>query len=131
MSASSSKSTPKIDKGATIRYEVRRECEPGARGIERQPVVEEFGGLDRARLSALGHALDGPTSSADRFTGTVMVAQVFWVGDRRARTEIIDVVDERVAFRLLNEVKLPKPADLSVSMDRIQAEVDALAALGA
>ncbi|WP_293645424.1 hypothetical protein [Sphingopyxis sp. RIFCSPHIGHO2_12_FULL_65_19] len=119
------------DKGPVARYEVHRDREPGSRGIERQPVIEEFNALDRARISALSYALDGPTSSGERFTGTVTVMQVYWIGDRRASTEIVDVIDERVAFRLLNEVRIPRARELTVSLERIQAEVNALAHLGA
>ena len=118
------------DKIPVAKYEVHREREPGPRGAERSPLVEEFHALDRARLSALGFALDGPTSSGERFTGTVSVVHVLWNGDRRATAEVIDVFDERVAFRLLNEVRLPRPQDLAVSLDRIQSEIDTLARIG-
>lgn len=119
------------DKGPVARYEVHRQREPATRGVQRPPVVEEFQALDRARLSALGYALDGPTSSSERFTGTVSVVQVLWSGDRRATSDLIDVIDERVAFRLLNEVRLPRPQELTVSLDSIQSEIDALAQIGA
>lgn len=110
----------------SVRYEVHREREDGQRGIPRPPTVEEFLGLDRARLAALSHALNGPTVTGDRFTGTVRIFQVLYRGERPMPPTLIDEVDERVASRLLNEVRLPRANDLSVSAARLQAEVDAL-----
>lgn len=91
------------------------------------PVIEEFMGLDRARLAALGYALDGPTSTGQRFSDVISIMEVFYVNVRRLRTTPVDVIDERVAFRLLNKLKLPKAGDLSVSVDRLQLQADALA----
>lgn len=131
MAASASKATmTRSDRGPVARYGLRRQREPAARGVQRSPVVEEFQALDRAPLSALGYAFDGPTSSGERFTGSVSVIQVLWCGDRRARTDLIDLIDEPIAFRLLNEVRLPRPQDLTVSLDSIQSEIDALAQIG-
>jgi hypothetical protein len=113
-------------KGVAVRYEVHRECEPGRNGAERQPVVESFYGLDRARLAALGFALDGPTRTGDSFTGVVRVYQAMHIDEHRAKRTLIDVIDERVASRLLNEARLPRADRLAVSLDRLQAEVDAL-----
>lgn len=91
------------DRDTTVRYEVHRER--GRDGGARPPAVEEFYGLDRARIAALGYALDGPTYAGDLFTGEVRVVQVLYSSGVRCRTELIDVVDERVASRLLNEVR--------------------------
>ncbi len=90
---------------ATVRYEVHRIREPGQMGAVRLPLVEEFLGLDRARLAALGYGLDGPTAFGERFTGLIRVVQVFYCAGVRGRVEVIDEVDERVAFRFLNEVR--------------------------
>lgn len=114
----------------TLRYEVRRLRETGVRGAERPPLVEEFLGLDRARLAALGYALDGAVPTGDRFTGVVEVVRVTIVGGRRAVVETVDVLDERVAFRVLNGLRLPRAEQMAVSMEQMQAEADAFARCG-
>lgn len=114
------------ERGVAVRYEVHRERESGKGGSERGPLVEEFYGLDRARIAALGYALDGPTGTGDRFTGTVRVLQSLRHDDSPARLTLVDVIDERVASRLLNEARLPRADQLAVSIERLQAEVDAL-----
>lgn len=114
------------DRDTTVRYEVHRMRESGENGIARQSVVEGFYGLDRARLAALGYALDGPTPNGDRFTGTIHVVQVIYVSGARCKSQVVDEVDERVASRLLNEVRLPNAAQLAISVERLQAEVDGL-----
>lgn len=111
-------------------YEVRRAREPGDKGIERSSIVEEFAGLDRARLAALGYALDGPSSKGDRFTGRVEVHQLFLVSGKVVNRSIVDVLDERVAFRMLNELALPRADALSVSVERLQEEANRLTRLG-
>ena len=88
--------------------------------------MEEFHGLDRARLAALSFALDGPTVTGDRFTGTVRVVQVIAGGGRAPAPSLIDVIDERVASRLLNEVRLPRADTLAVPVSSLQSAVDAL-----
>lgn len=111
-------------------YEVHRYRDDGAKSLTRAPAIEEFMGLDRARLAALAYALDGPVSMADPFTGRVEVHRVLYVGGRRINTALIDVLDERVAFRVLNELVLPHADDLSVPIERLQAETNRLARLG-
>lgn len=107
-------------------YEVHRERASG-RG---PATIEEYPGLDRARLAAFAHALDGPSYSGENFSGTVTINQVFYLGQRRLRTELIDVIDERVAFRVLNELTLPRADQLGVSVERLQEETNRLARLG-
>lgn len=116
----------KKSKDTTVRYEVHRMRETGAGGVERPPVIEEFYGLDRARLAALGYALDGPAASVERFTGVLQVVQVMSHSGTVRRHDLIDVIDERVAARLLNEVRIPHASETSVSIDQLQADVDAL-----
>ncbi|WP_146193603.1 hypothetical protein [Sphingosinicella humi] len=70
-------------------------------------MVQEHYGLDRARLQALGFALDGPDPT---FTGRVRVVQVIKNGDKRCAELELDVLDERVAFLVLNQIKLPRAA---------------------
>ena len=107
-------------------YEVHRERASG-RG---PAAVEEYSGLDRARLAAFAHALDGPSYTGESFSGTVAIHQVRYLGQRRLRTELIDVIDERVAFRVLNELKLPRANQLHVSVEKLQQETNKLARLG-
>lgn len=114
------------DREASVRYQVHRLRESGANGAVRPPIVQEFLGLDRARLAALGYALDGSTAVGDRFTGTVQALQVIYCGGRPARPELIDVIDERVAFRLLTETRLPRADLLAVPLERLQAQIDGL-----
>ncbi len=114
-----------------LRFEVRRAREPGVRGAERPPTVEEFLGLDRARLAALGYALDGPTHTGERYTGELSIVLVAYVAGARVTEEEVDRLDERVAFRVLNELRLPRCDEMSVGMDRIQAEAEALRLLDA
>jgi hypothetical protein len=109
-----------------VRYEVHREREPGQMGVERPPITEEFYGLDRARIAALGYALDGPTSTGDRLTGVVRIEMVLSNPRGVARRTLIDVIDERVAWRVLNEVQLPRADQLAVSLEQLQAEFRAL-----
>ena len=103
-------------------YEVHRARELGPNQVARPPRVEEFAGLDRARLAALGYALDGPTSTGDRFTGRVEVHRLFSVSEKVVSRSVIDVLDERVAFRLLNELALPHADSMSVPVERLQEE---------
>jgi len=114
------------DRETTVLYEVHREREDGKRGAPRPPIVEEFHGLDRARLAALSHALDGPTTTGDRFTGSIRIFLVLYHGERPSAPKLIDEIDERVASRLLNEVRLPRACELAVSVGQLQSEVDAL-----
>ena len=111
-------------------YEVLRAREPGQKGVKRCPVVETFAGLDRARLAALRYALDGPTSTGDRLTGRVEIHRVFYVAGKRVGKSLVDVLDERVAFRLLNEVDLPHADSMAVPVERLQEEANRLARLG-
>jgi hypothetical protein len=124
------------EKDRTVRYEVHREREDTCEGrqtVPRPPIVEEFLGLDRARIAALGYALDGPAQDGN-LTGVVRIVLKLYShghGDRRLdRQELIDVIDERVACRLLNEVRLPRAEELAVSKDQLQADVDALMPYG-
>lgn len=114
------------DRETSVRYEVHRDRESGAKGVPRPPIVEEFLALDRARLAALSHALDGSTVTGDRFTGTVRIFQVLYSYGKPSKPTLIDELDERVAFRLLNETRLPRPGQLAVSVDRLQAQIDGL-----
>ena len=114
------------ERDASVRYEVHREREDGANGAARPPIVEEHLGLDRARIAALSDALDGPTPTGDRFTGLVRIVQVFYSSGIRRTSEVVDEVDERVASRLLNEVRWPRACELAVPLDRLQADADAL-----
>lgn len=111
-------------------HEVHRLRGSDPKGIARVPLIEEHGGLDRARLAALGYALDGPTTSSEQFTGTVEVHQVTMSGDRLVKQELVDVIDERVAFRLLSELTLPRANHLAVPVERLQEEANRLARLG-
>ncbi len=130
MSGASAASRNGGEKDHRTYYEVHRDCEPGKKGVERAPVVEEYGEFDRARLAALGYALDGPTSTGERFTGTVTVHRVVALGQRKLQTELVDCIDERLAFRLLNELVLPHASQLMVSMGKLQEETNQLARLG-
>jgi hypothetical protein len=125
MTANTSSSNPEH----RTAHEVHRIRNPGEKGTARPPVVESFGGLDRARIAALGYALDGPTATGETFTGRVEVYRVFSIGSDRMNVTLIDVLDERVAFRLLNELSLPHADDMKVSVERLQAECDRLARL--
>lgn len=118
------------ERDTTARYEVHREREPSGKGATRPPIVEEFHGLDRARIAALGYALDGPTTTGHRFTGVIRIFMVLYVGTKRGAPTLIDVIDERVACRVLNETRLPQADQLAVSLRQLQAEVDQLARLG-
>lgn len=114
-----------------VRHEVHRQ-----RGVTNQantalkkPLVEHFNGLDRARLAAFGWALDGPTVTGELFTGIVEIYEVAYVSGQVVRRELVDRVDERVAHRLLNELRLPKAEDMAFSLARLEAQVDRLARL--
>ncbi len=111
-------------------YEVRRLRERGPKGVERDAEVEQFFGLDRARLAALGYALDGSTTEGPAYTGRIEIYRLVSQGERVIRSDLVDVLDERVAFRVLNELSLPHADALSVPVERLQAETDRLARLG-
>ena len=111
-------------------YEVLRAREFGQKGVERASVVETFAGLDRARLAALGYALDGPISTGDRLTGRVEIHRVFYVAGKRVNKSLVDVLDERVLFRLLNEGDLPHADRMAVPVERLKEEANRLARLG-
>ncbi|WP_086606467.1 hypothetical protein [Erythrobacter donghaensis] len=113
------------ERGTT--FEVHRLREPGEYGAARPPLIEVFAGLDRARIAALGYALDGPTAAGDRFTGRVLVYRVFRIGGERVNETLIDDLDERVAFRVLNELALPRADAMAVSLERLQGEVSRMA----
>lgn len=81
------------------RFEVIREKK------QRPAEVEEHLGLDRARVQALGYALDGPRGA---YTGRVRVVQVFYVNCKRGPCRELDVLDERVASIFLYGVDLPR-----------------------
>lgn len=106
-------------------YEVHRYADDGV-----LPIVEEYGGLDRARLAALGYALDGATTTTERLSGRVGVLRVFYSGGVRINETLVDILDERVAFRVLNELSLPHADALTVPIERLQAEANRLSALG-
>lgn len=113
-------------------HEVHRERPLGPKN-QRRPVVEIHPGLDRARLAALGYALDGARVSGpedELFTGLVFIYRVMLIGEQELHRELVDVIDERVAFRVLNDLDLPRPEQLSVSVERLQEEVNRLARLG-
>lgn len=113
-------------------HEVHRERPEPKRGV-RPPIVEKFHGLDRARLAALGYALDGAKNAGNEeelFTGLVAIYRVMLQGERELSRDLVDVFDERVAFRVLNDLVLPRPGQLSVSVERLQDEVNRMAALG-
>lgn len=87
-----------------IRYEVRRERKNG-----RALVAESFLGLDRARLSALAHALDGPTESPHFFSGRVQVFKVIRCHSAFGQTFVetcLDDLNEAVASVFLNNDRL-------------------------
>lgn len=111
-------------------YEVRRLREPGAKGVERVPDVQTFYGLDRARLAALGYALDRSMVDGPFYTGRVEVHRLMTIGEKVMTCTLVDVLDERVAFRVLNELSLPRADAMAVSVERLQAETDRLARLG-
>ena len=92
--------------------------------------ADAFAGLVRAGLVALDYALDGPTSTGGRFTGRVEVHLVLVVSEKRVSTALVDHLDKRVAFRVLNELLLSRADTLSVSVDRLQEEVKRLTRLG-
>ena len=104
-----------------IRYEVRRERE-----IVNAPVIEHFLGLDRARIAALSYALDGPTYNGKRFTGQLTVQRVTYIQGKVCLSELIDVIDERVAFRLLHEMRLPRGDKMATTTEQFQRELDAI-----
>jgi len=114
------------DRETTVRYEVHRMSEPGTIGSARAPIIEEFYGLDRARLAALGYALDGPKPNRERVSGNVRIFQIFYFSGKPGQPELIDEIDERVAFRLLNEIRLPRANQLAVTIDQLQSQIDML-----
>lgn len=63
-------------------------------------------------------------------TGRVEVHRVTRIGDQTVRSELVDDLDERVAFRVLNELSLPRADALSVPVELLQAEANRLSALG-
>jgi len=109
-----------------VRYEVHRMRANGRLGVAQPPVVECFLGLDRARLSALAHALEGATHSGERFTGIVQVFEVYYRASRETKRTLLDVLDERVAFRILNETRLPRADQLSIDVEAFQSDLDLL-----
>jgi hypothetical protein len=128
----SARSGLKLEADCHARYEVHREREGSQLGVPRPPLTEEFYGLDRARIAALGYALDG-RSQEGSLTGTVrIVCKIYrWFGKdkcerRMIYEDLIDVIDERVAARLLNEIRIPRADELAVSMEQLQRDVDAL-----
>ncbi|WP_373474295.1 hypothetical protein [Sphingorhabdus lacus] len=108
-----------------IRYEVRREREIGT-----MPAIEQFLGLDRARLAALSYALDGPTYTGQRFTGQLTIHRVTYIQGKICLSELIDVIDERVAFRLLHEMRLPRADKMATTTEQFQRELDAIEYMG-
>lgn len=117
------------DREGTVRYEVRREREI-TRGFTDTPLVEEYFALDRARLAALGYALDGPTYNGDRFSGRLTIHRITSVQGKVCLSELIDVIDERVAFRLLHEVRLPRADKMATTTEQLQRELDAIESMG-
>lgn len=109
-------------------YEVRRLRKSG------EPTIEEHLALDRARLAALSYALDGDwaenRSSGKALTGIVEVHRVFYHGGKWLRSTLVDELDERVAFRLLNEVELPRAGQLSLTVEQFQGPISTLAKMG-
>jgi hypothetical protein len=130
MSEASAASGHRSERDHCTYYEVHRACEPGKRGVARAPVVEEYLGLDRARLAALGYALDGPTATGSCFTGTVTIHRILALGQKKFRTDLVDCIDERVAFRLLNEMVFPNATQLKVPVEALQAESERLEWMG-
>ena len=114
------------DRNFAVRYEVHRLRASGRAGVARPPLVEQYFGLDRARISALTHALDGSTHDGDRFNGVVQVFQVLYRTDREIKRALVDVLDERVAFRILNEARLPRADQLSIDLETFQSDLDLL-----
>lgn len=114
----------------STRYEVRRLRQPSHGGVIRYPYIETFHGLDRARLAAFAHALDGPDGPDKTITGLVEICRIHLNGDQVVKEELVDLIDERVAFRFLNDIALPRPAQLSVPVERLQEEVSRLERLG-
>jgi|GEM_PF-1937497 len=114
-----------------VRYEVQRQrgLTNHAKTSHRAPLVETFYGLDRARLAALGWALDGQTVTGELFSGIVEIFEVAYASSKEVRRQLIDRIDERVAHRLLNELRFPKAEDMSYSLARLEAEVDHIASL--
>ena len=110
----------------SVRYEVHRERERGRAGVVPPPTIEIFLGLDRARLSALSNALNGPSHTGYKYSGTVRVFEIFYRGSCEFKRALVDVIDERVASRVLNEVRLPRANQLSVSMESLQEEFNDL-----
>lgn len=113
----------------SVRYEVRREREI-TRGFAGTPTIEEYLSLDRARLAALGYALNGPTYTGDHFTGRITVHRVISVSGKVCHSELIDVLDERVAFRVLNEIRLPRADKMATSVEQLQREIKCLELTG-
>ena len=111
-------------------YEVRRQRRGGEGGVPREPYIETFYGLDRARLAAFAHALDGPDGPDKTVTGVVEICRVRLYGEDVITQELVDVIDERVAFRVLNDTKLPRPSALAVPLERLQEEMNRLKRLG-
>lgn len=111
-------------------HEVRRQRRGGESGLPREPYIESFHGLDRARLAAFAHALDGPDGPDKTVTGVVEIYRVRLSGEKVITQDLVDVIDERVAFRLLNDIELPRATNLSVPIERLQEEVNRLKRLG-
>ncbi|WP_100259717.1 hypothetical protein [Qipengyuania seohaensis] len=109
------------------RYEVHREHQKGTQIGVAGTEVEEFFGLDRARIAALTYALDGPQQER-RLTGNVSIRRLMYIGQRKVKDELVDVLDERVAHRLLNELTFPRSDQMGRSVDSLQGDVNALIA---
>jgi hypothetical protein len=109
-----------------VRHEVHRERQIGARGVRSPDLVETHLGLDRARLSALTYALDGPSWAGERLNGVVKIFEVCYRNGRECRRTLIDHLDERVAARVLNEIRLPRADQMRIEIDQLQDELDSL-----
>lgn len=110
----------------SVRYEVHRLRAAGRAGVQESPSIEEFLGLDRARLVALAFALDGPVHVGHRFTGLIRVYEVFYRARIEVKRSLIDEIDERVAARILTEARFPIADQMAVSVEEFQAELDSL-----
>ena len=103
-------SVAKPDKGenrpnVTVRYLVVRKVE-GNRSTVVEP--EAFIGLDRARLAAFSHALDGSIQKQG-LTGRVTLERIQYASGKGIGRALVDPIDERLAFRVLNDMRLSTP----------------------
>ena len=113
------------ERNFSVRWEIHRIREP-RRGLPQPAVVEVHIGLAHARLTALRFALDGPRYEGDRFSGVVRVFEVLYQSGRELKRTLWDEIDERVASRVLTETRFPSATQLSVTLEELQAEFDAL-----